>query len=169
MYQGLGNVPTNKTFQHKGFYMLTPTEELSAAILIAITAHDTQLDKGGKPYIGHPIHVMSQLLPDMQLASVGVLHDVLEDSHYIADDLLKCGISKRVVDAVVCLTHVDGETYSQYIDRVSTSKDAMIVKLEDLKHNSDLTRLEVVSERDIKRSAKYTKCMDKLQKIVDKV
>ena len=109
------------------------------AVMIAQEAHKGQLDKGGNPYIEHPLYVASQV-DTMELKIVAVLHDTLEDSDMTANDLKKEGFPERIVDAIVMLTHEDGneEAYLDYIRRVATNTMAAAVKKADLMHNMDM-------------------------------
>ncbi len=135
---------------------MTEYEELAKAISIATLAHEGQFDKGGKPYILHPLHLMNQLMFDVQLAVIAVLHDVVEDSSYTFDDLVSEGFSDRVLAALVLLTHDDSEDYLEdYIPKICTNHDAIRVKRKDLEHNSDITRLKGVRDKDLERLRKY--------------
>ncbi len=135
---------------------MTVNEELAKAILIATKAHHGQFDKGGKPYILHPLHLMNQLMFDIQLAVIAVLHDVVEDSCYTFDDLVAEGFSDRVLAALILLTHDNNEDYLQdYIPKICANYDAIRVKRKDLEHNSDITRLKGVQEHDLERLKKY--------------
>ena len=126
------------------------------AVMIAQEAHKGQLDKGGNPYIEHPLYVASQV-DTMELKIVAVLHDTLEDSDMTANDLKKEGFPERIVDAIVMLTHEDGneEAYLDYIRRVATNTMAAAVKRADLMHNMDMSRIQKPTEKDLKRRAKY--------------
>ena len=135
---------------------------LDKAIVIATNAHEGQFDKGGKPYILHPLHLMHQLMFDIELAIIAVLHDVVEDSGYTIDDLRDDGFSERVTKALKLLTHVDGESYERYIDKIATNYDACRVKRKDLQHNSDITRLKGVRPKDLERVEKYHKAFIQL-------
>lgn len=129
---------------------------LDRAIQIAAAAHAGQFDKGGMPYLMHPMRVMSFLKgTDEELQCIAVLHDVLEDSSVTADDLLAAGMTRRIVSGVQCLTKIKGESYDNYKLRVFASGDAMQVKLADLRHNSDIRRLKGVTQKDVDRIAKY--------------
>ncbi len=131
-------------------------ELLSKAILIATNAHANQFDKGGNPYILHPLRVMSYLKDaDEELQSIAVLHDVIEDTSITWTDLFEAGMTHRIVNALGLLTKMPGQTYEEYKAGVLSSVDAMKVKLGDLRHNTDIRRLKGVSEKDIARMAKY--------------
>ena len=133
-------------------------KQLAEAINIATTVHHRQFDKAGMPYILHPLHLMNSFMDDLELAAIAVLHDVIEDGGVdISLCTLRSCMSERVVDAVDHLTHADGETYDDYITRVSENFDAVRVKLADLLHNSDETRLKRVTNKDIARRQKYNR------------
>ena len=122
------------------------------AINIAIRAHRAQVDKGGNPYILHPLRVM-QRMHDETSRIVAVLHDVIEDAGINLSDLSEFG--PEVVAAVDALTRRRGETYDAYIDRVSQNAIAKRVKLADLEDNYDLSRIPKPTEIDLERSKKY--------------
>ena len=127
-----------------------------SAIQIAAAAHAGQFDKGGMPYLMHPMCVMSFLKGnDEELQCMAILHDALEDSSVTAEDLLAAGMTQRIVSGVQCLTKIKGESYDNYKLRVFTSGDAMRVKLADLRHNSDIRRLKGVTQTDVDRIVKY--------------
>lgn len=145
-------------------------EQLSKAILIATLAHEGQFDKGGNPYILHPLTVLHKLRSsneDEQVAAV--LHDVIEDCSGKAINLpngtkeisyqmlVEEGISDRAIQILRLLTKVPGQTALEYQVGVLSDVGAMRVKREDLRTNSDLRRLKNrnITEKDIARVAKY--------------
>lgn len=137
---------------------MTNQEMLAKAIQIAVNAHQGQYDKGGNAYIIHPLKVMHYLKTnDAELQCIAVLHDVIEDTYTTFGQLEKDGMSPRVIDGVRCLTKQRGETQEEYFAKVCSNKDAMLVKLADLRHNTDIRRLKGVTEKDIKRVEKYHK------------
>ncbi|MEQ3452478.1 hypothetical protein ABM133_08810 [Enterococcus cecorum] len=128
------------------------------ALAIAEDAHKGQVDKAGVAYIHHPLFVAS--LVEGELAkTVALLHDVVEDSDWTLEDLRMEGLPEEVVQAVGILTKKRNENYEEYILRVKQNPLARQVKLADLKHNSDLSRLANVTDRDRKRVAKYQKAI----------
>ena len=134
------------------------SEMLSKAILIATNAHDGQFDKGGSPYIMHCIKVMHYTRStDAEIFAIAVMHDVVEDTDVTYKDLRDAGMSERVISGICALTKVPGETYEEYKARVKMNPDSRIVKMADLRHNSDLSRLKDVTQKDIARIAKYHK------------
>lgn len=135
-------------------------EQLARAIHIATSTHVGQFDKGGKPYILHPLHLMNQLLFDTQLATIAVLHDVIEDSNgsVTIRMLYEAGFSGRVLCALELLTHDRNDPYLEvYIKKICYNYDAILVKRKDLEHNSDITRLKGVTKKDLDRVEKYHK------------
>ena len=126
------------------------------AVWIAQEVHKGQTDKGGNPYIEHPLYVASQV-DTTELKIVAVLHDTLEDSDVTAEDLRREGFPEHVVEAITVLTHEDGneEAYLDYIRRVSGNAMAAAVKRADLLHNMDISRIPNPTEKDKKRRAKY--------------
>lgn len=131
-------------------------EMLASALHLATNAHDGQFDKGGNPYILHPLKVMHYLKScDEELQCIALLHDVIEDTATTYLDLGEAGMSLRVIQGVQALTKQKGYTYNQYKEQVFANEDAMRVKLADLRHNTDIRRLKGVSEKDMQRMAKY--------------
>lgn len=131
-------------------------ELLSKALVIATNAHAGQYDKGGNAYILHPLKVMYYLkTDDEELQIIALFHDLFEDTDVTVVDLEIAGFPKRVIDAVLCLTKMPGETLVEYKQRIWSNEDAMRVKLCDLRHNSDIRRLKGVTEKDLARMAKY--------------
>ena len=129
--------------------------QLSTAIAIAVNAHIGQYDKGGNPYILHPLHLMNQLMFDKELATIAVLQDVVEDTEVTLNYLCDHRMSRRVIRGVDLLTHKKEESYEEYIKKICSSYDAIRVKRKDLEHNSDITRLRGITEKDLKRMQKY--------------
>ena len=131
-------------------------EMLGTMLHIATNAHNGQFDKGGKPYILHPLKVMHYLkTDDEELMCMALGHDVIEDTSTTYKELRDAGISERVIDGIRCLTKQPGQTYEEYKEGVFASVDAMKVKMADLRHNTDIRRLKGVTEKDIARIAKY--------------
>lgn len=129
---------------------------LDKAISLAAQKFEGKFDKGGKPYILHCLYVMNQMpTNDEELQQIGVMHDLLEDTELTSGDLLEMGFSVRVIEGVCACTHSDRETYDEYIHRVALNSDARLVKLADLRHNSDITRIKGLRKKDFDRVEKY--------------
>ena len=131
---------------------------IDIALAIAKKAHAGQVDKAGVDYIQHPLYVASQVKTEQEKA-IALLHDVLEDSDITVADLLAYGLSNKVVTAVQTLTKKKGQSYQEYLEKVKSNNLARVVKLADLKHNSDLSRLKSVSDTDRERVEKYKKAI----------
>ena len=131
-------------------------EMLGRALLLATNAHAGQFDRGGTPYILHPLKVLHYLkTDDEELQCMAILHDVIEDTPTTYRDLRNAGMSGSVIAAIRALTKQPGQTFEEYKEEVFANRDAMLVKLADLRHNSDIRRLKGVTEKDIARMAKY--------------
>ena len=130
---------------------------LGEAIKIAAIAHLGQFDKGGNSYILHPLWVMDKVrhLGEKYMI-VGVLHDVVEDTSITYQDLISSGFNHEVIDALKLLDHSDKSiSYMQYIENLSHNDISRQVKLRDLEHNSKITRLKGLREKDFERLKKY--------------
>ena len=131
---------------------------LELALSIATEAHKGQFDKAGVDYVEHPIYVASQVDSEEEKA-VALLHDVIEDSPFTAEELLLAGLPETVVQI---LSKKKGQDYQTYLKTVKSNPLARAVKLADLKHNSDLSRLENITDKDLERLEKYKKAIDYL-------
>lgn len=131
-------------------------ELLNKMLVLATNAHAGQFDKGGVPYILHPLKVMHYLKSsDEELQCIALGHDIVEDTDVTYRQLAEEGFTERIINGIRALTKVPGETYDEYKERVFASEDAMRVKMADLRHNTDIRRLKGVTEKDIARAAKY--------------
>lgn len=127
------------------------------ALLVAINAHQGQKDKGGKPYILHPIRVALNVKGKDEKI-VALLHDVIEDTSYTIDDL--DFLSEEQRKALLLLTHDDDVPYMEYITELKKNKIASKVKLADLEQNMNLKRLKTISNKDLKRLEKYKRAKE---------
>lgn len=137
---------------------------LDLAITVATEAHSGQYDKGGKPYILHPIRVAESVRTTKQKI-IAYLHDVCEDSSITFDDLLAAGFPEDIVDCVRTLTRKRGAGYFKYIEIIKQNEDTRCVKIADLKHNSDLSRIVNPTASDFARCEKYRKALAILENI----
>ena len=139
-------------------------ELLGKVLVLATNAHAGQFDRGGNPYILHPMKVMHYLKTnDEELQCIALLHDVVEDTSTSWHDLEAIGCTERVLNAVKALTKMPGQTYDEYKETVFANEDAMRVKLCDLRHNTDIRRLKGVTQKDIDRIAKYNRFFLEIQ------
>lgn len=130
--------------------------QLAKAIALAADRHKDQFDKGGKPYILHVLKVLHYTKSeDLEVLQIAVLHDIVEDTDITYADLREMGFSERVIAGIKALTKVKGQTHDEYLAGILANRDAIVVKMADLRHNSDIRRLKGVTEKDIKRIAKY--------------
>ncbi len=129
-------------------------EQFQIALELAVEKHKNQTDKAGNPYILHPLHVMENV-NSKEGKIVAILHDIIEDTDITENYLLKIGLSKRIVDAVVALTRSEDMDYQEYIKNLSSNPLAKEVKLADLEHNMDLKRLPTLEEKNLERNRKY--------------
>lgn len=127
------------------------------ALQIAQKAYAGQVDKAGKDYILHPMTVASYMDTDTEKA-IAYLHDVLEDTDVTVDALREI-FPNEIVDTLITLTHRKDESYFEYIQRVSTSKLAKKIKVADLLHNLDITRIKEPTKQDYERLEKYKKAI----------
>jgi (p)ppGpp synthase/HD superfamily hydrolase len=140
---------------------------LAKAIALASEKHMGQFDKAGMPYILHVLKVMHYLkTDDLELMSIAVMHDLVEDTDVTFADLFNMGFSDRVIKAVRLLTKMPGQTSQEYLDDIKSNKDAIRVKLADLRHNSDIRRLKGITEKDVARMKKYNEMFLELKDLI---
>ena len=135
------------------------TDLTKKAMQLCFAAHKDQVDKSGMPYVFHPFHV-AESMPDEITTVVALLHDVVEDTSYTLEDLRDMGFPQAVTDALTCLTHDDSVPYLEYVEKLSHNRIARCVKLSDLAHNSDLSRLDKIDDKALKRIEKYKKARE---------
>ena len=133
------------------------TKSTRKAMKIAYDAHHGQLDKSGVPYVYHPIHLAEQMQTEEECI-VALLHDVVEDTNITFEQLEK-EFSETVIQALRLLTHDDSVPYMDYVRKIKNNPIAKSVKLADLHHNSDVTRLDEISEKDKLRNKKYSEAI----------
>jgi (p)ppGpp synthase/HD superfamily hydrolase len=127
---------------------------LQRALEIAVEAHKNQKQKDGSPYALHPIKLSLTLKTEEQKI-VALLHDVVEDTYWTFEDLIKEGFSVNVIEALRLLTHTDGSPYEDYVERLAANPLARAVKKADLTDNMDLKRIPEPTEKDFARIQKY--------------
>ena len=139
------------------------TTNTKKALKLCFEAHKNQVDKSGMPYVFHPFHLAEQMETE-ETTIVALLHDVVEDTDYTLENLREMGFGETVVKALSLLTHDDAVEYMDYVRAIKENPIAKAVKLADLRHNSDLSRLDVIDEKALIRQEKYLKAMDLLEK-----
>ena len=139
------------------------TDLTKKALKLCFEKHKEQVDKTGMPYVFHPFHLAEQM--DDEFSTIcALLHDVVEDTEITFENLLDMGFPIEVIDVLKLLTHEDSIPYMDYVEKISTNPTAKKVKIADLKHNSDTTRLKVVDEKARKRCEKYKQALELLSK-----
>lgn len=128
--------------------------DLNTAIELALAAHRQQVDKAGAPYILHPLRLMLRMETNEEMI-VAVLHDVLEDSDTTRADLERLGFAEAILEALVALTHRDGQSYEEYIAAIKQVPLARRVKLADLEDNANILRLKDVTSASLEKLRKY--------------
>lgn len=130
------------------------TEMTKKALRLSFSAHKDQVDKSGIPYVYHPFHLAEQMDSE-EAVIVALLHDVVEDTDYTIEDMIEMGFSKSVTDALKLMTHDETVPYMDYVAKIKPNPIARAVKLADLRHNSDISRLEAVDDKALRRVQKY--------------
>lgn len=125
---------------------------------ICYRAHEGQLDKGGMPYVFHPLHVAEQM-EDEYSTCVALLHDTVEDGGIELFELYEADFPEEIIKTVDILTRREDEPYMEYIERLKKNSLAVKVKLADLNHNSDMSRLNIITKWDMERKEKYEKAI----------
>ena len=147
---------------------------LEKAIKIAVVAHTGQVDKGGNPYILHPLRVMLSLNSEEERI-VGVLHDVVEDCEgWTWERLREQGCSDEIIEALMSVSKTPEEEkqfkemddpdekmehYLQFIQRAKTNKIGRNVKAADIRDNLDISRIDDITDSDINRLNRYKKAL----------
>ncbi len=138
------------------------TPKTKLAMKLCFDAHKDQLDKSGLPYVFHPFHLAEQM-QDEATTVVALLHDVAEDTDLTLEDLAKFGFGDEVISALALMTHAKEVPYMDYVRAIKPNPIARAVKLADLKHNSDLSRLDEVTEKALTRREKYLQAIALLE------
>lgn len=142
--------------------MWAMTDKEKLAYEIAKKAHFGQKDKAGKDYINHPLSVAEKCNSENERI-VALLHDVVEDTEVTLEELSKY-FSKEIIDAVDTITHRKEMSYEEYLQGVKKNNLALAVKLKDIAHNMDITRIPNPTEKDIQRLDKYKFALSILNK-----
>lgn len=140
----------------------TPLTRL--ALRVCFDAHKDQVDKTSLPYVFHPFHLAEQM--DDEISTVcALLHDVVEDTNITLSDLEKMGFPKEATEVLSLLTHDENVPYMDYVAEIAKNPVARKVKIADLMHNSDATRVDVIDNRMKERFEKYARALDYLRNI----
>ena len=146
------------------------TENTKKALKLCFAAHKEQKDKSGLPYVFHPFYLAEQM-EDEDSTIVALLHDVAEDTDYSLTDIAGMGFSRTVMEALALLTHDEAVPYMDYVKALGNNPIARRVKLADLRHNSDLSRLDTdqIDEKALARVKKYAEAIKLLEEREDSV
>lgn len=128
------------------------------AMVIAYNAHANQFDKAGVPYIFHPIHLAEQMDTEIECI-IALLHDVVEDTKVTFEQLEK-EFSSDIIKILKLLTHDKETDYMEYVKIIKENPIAKKVKIADITHNADETRLDKITEKDILRREKYKEALE---------
>ena len=139
------------------------TEKTKKALRLCFDAHKEQNDKSGLPYVFHPFHLAEQMETE-ETTIVTLLHDIVEDTNITLAELSEKEFDDAVIEALALLTHDKDADYMDYVRAIKQNPIAKAVKLADLRHNSDLTRLDVIDEKALKRRETYLEAIDFLLK-----
>ena len=137
------------------------TELTKKALKLSFEAHKDQVDKSGMPYVYHPFHLAEQMKAE-ETTIVALLHDVVEDTDYTLNDIKAMGYPDSVIDALALMTHDKSVPYMDYVAKIKSNPIAKAVKLADLNHNSDLSRLDFVDEKALERAKRYEDAIELL-------
>jgi len=135
-------------------------DRLSAAIVLATSAHAGQVDKGGNPYILHPLRIMMKM-PCEVTRMLAVLHDVVEDTYVTMADI-RNQFGREIADPLELLTHTHG-TYKEYVQKLAVNDLARTVKIGDIIDNMDLTRIANPQLHDHSRMKRYVHAREYLE------
>lgn len=127
---------------------------IEQAIAFAATKHIGQVDKANAPYILHPLRVMMNV-STIQQKIVAVLHDVLEDTNTTVDELYELGCDNDIVEAILALTKLKGESRTEAAKRTLQNPIARVVKIADITDNMDLSRIHSPTDKDFERIKEY--------------
>ena len=141
------------------------TDITKRALKICYEAHAGQTDRSGLPYVFHPFHLAEQMETEHEVCAA-LLHDVMEDTPTTADDLVAAGIPEAYVHTCLLLTHAPDVPYMDYVAGLAHDAVARKVKMADLRHNADVTRLDgEPTARDLERMEKYHAAMALLEEV----
>ncbi len=160
--KSINTLSKNRVDTNRMVLLAKANTRASRALKLALDAHEGQVDTAGIDYAAHSVRVgkFTKLVTEKdEILAVAYLHDVLEDTQ-VTEENLKEIFSDEIVKAVKALTKEKYEPYQFYLERVKANKWARMVKLADLKHNSDMDRIKKkltkpLGLRDFKRMKKY--------------
>lgn len=141
---------------------------LDTMLRLVATEFEGKYDKGGYPYVLHCLAVMDSVRHlGYKAMMIGVGHDLLEDTDITSRDLANMNFNPIVIEGIVAMTHKEGQTYDEYLEQIVNSifnYYTIPVKMGDLRHNMDITRLKDKRPKDFDRLIKYAKAYIMLEK-----
>lgn len=137
------------------------TDLTKKALKLCFEAHNEQVDKTGLPYVFHPFHLAEQMQDEISTVCA-LLHDVVEDTDITLSDLADMGYPDEVIEVLRLLTHDPSVPYMDYVAKIAENQVAKRVKIADLTHNSDNTRLDYIDEYAKARCEKYKRALELL-------
>ena len=135
---------------------------LESARLLSQKAHSNQVDKAGINYFTGHIQTVVNSVHTHKEKIVAYLHDTVEDIEVMIEMICE-EFGEEIGRAVEAITKPKELDYTRYIEGIKANELARVVKIADIKHNMDLSRLKVVGEKDIKRVKKYRKALGVLE------
>lgn len=133
--------------------------KIELAYEIAKKYHAGQVDKSGKDYIFHPIAVAQRVKSENEKI-LALLHDTLEDTSLTLKQLEAYGFDEEILEGLEAITKKENENYFVFINRLKANPLARRVKIADLLHNLDITRLEILTKEDLERHSKYLAALE---------
>ncbi len=128
------------------------------ALALACSVHQGQTDRFGMPLGAHLIHLAGRMT-DEDTVVVALLHETLERGVLTLSDLRREGFSEKIVDAVNVITYRGERQYVRFIRRVKENRIAAVVKAADLRHDTDITRMDVISDQETALLQKYERAL----------
>ncbi len=128
------------------------------ALALACSVHQGQTDRFGMPVVAHLIH-LAERMTDEDTVVVALLHETLERGVLTLSELRREGFSEKIVDAVNVITYRGERQYVRFIRRLKENRIAAVVKAADLRHDTDITRMDVISDQETALLQKYERAL----------
>ena len=133
---------------------------------LAKRLHEGQVDKSGVDYFEGHLCMVASMGRTWKEQVVGYLHDASEDTPHTTDEVLslleedaKQRLSEEdrleLATALHLLNYHSFSRREDYIQAIGQNSLARAVKLNDLQHNMDLSRLPSPSSKDFNRRDRY--------------
>lgn len=133
------------------------------AMKLAYNKHHHQFDKAGYPYFAHVLHIAERMNTEEETIAA-LLHNILEDTEVSQKEIEDLGFNQDIIEAIKLLTHKNYIPYMEYIENLKSNDLARKIKIQDLKHNLDTSRIDSnITDLDLKRIEKYNKALKYLE------